>query len=84
MTKPRQIALVVRRIRLDQLDEHAESLAFWAAKSPEEKLVELESIRRMWPEITGDPDEPLVRVVHRRKLGEPAVPRPASSGRAEP
>lgn len=76
MTKPRQIPLVVRKIRLDALDEHAESRAFWAHRSPAEKLAELESLRRMWPDLTGDPDEPIARVVHRRKLGAPPVPRP--------
>jgi hypothetical protein len=81
MTKPRQIALVVRKIRMGQLDEHAESLAFWAGKSPEEKLTEAESLRQMWPELTGDANEPLVRVLHRRRLGDPPVRRPTSSDR---
>jgi hypothetical protein len=38
----------------------------------------------MWPDLTGDPDEPLVRVVHRRKLGDPPVPRPAAAGASTP
>ncbi len=76
MSTPRRIALVVRKVPLADLDEHAESLAYWGTRSAAEKVAEGESLRRMWPDLTGDPDEPIVRVVHRRTLGEPAIPRP--------
>jgi hypothetical protein len=84
VTKPRAIALVVRKVRLGELDEHGERRAFWADKSPAEKLAELESLRRMWPDLTGDPDEPIVRVVHRRKLGDPPIARPSAAGVSTP
>jgi len=72
MSDPRTIAPVVRITRLTDLDERADRQAYWAGRSVADRLLELESLRRMWPEITGDPDLPIVRVVHRRKLGEPA------------
>lgn len=72
MSEPRTIAPVVRITRLTDTDERAERQAYWARRSVVERLLELESLRRMWPEITGDPDLPIVRVVHKRKLGEPA------------
>ena len=72
MSDERTIAPVARITRLTDLDERAERQAYWAGRSVADRLVELESLRRMWPEITGDPDLPIVRVVHKRKLGEPA------------
>ena len=76
MTTSRVIPPVVRRVRRDQLDEHAERRAYWAAQSPEARIAEVESLRRLWIEITGDPDAPIARVVHRRRLGEPAIKPP--------
>ncbi len=75
MTK-REIAAVVRRTTLGASDEYAERAAYWKTRSIEERLLEVESLRRLWTEITGDPDEPIVRAVHRRRLGEPAIQRP--------
>jgi hypothetical protein len=37
------------------------------------ELDEAESLRRLWIEVTGDPDQPIARVMFKRKLGEPAV-----------
>jgi len=51
----------------------AERRAYWASQSPAERFAEVESLRRLWIEITGDPDLPMVRVGHRRRLGEPAI-----------
>ena len=76
MTSPRAISLVVRKVRLADLDEQAERRAYWQTQSPAARLAEVESLRRLWIEVTGDPDVPIVRVVHRRRLGEPAVKRP--------
>ncbi len=69
----REIATVVRRRALDGSDEYAERAAYWKTRSIEERFLEVESLRRLWTEITGDPDEPIVRAVHRRKLGELAI-----------
>jgi hypothetical protein len=76
VTTPRAIPLVVRKIRRDELDEVAERRAYWQAQPPEARIAEVESLRRLWIEITGDPDVPMVRVVHRRRLGEPAIKPP--------
>ncbi|HEY0481448.1 MAG TPA: hypothetical protein VGD37_28225 [Kofleriaceae bacterium] len=76
MTQPRKIALVVRKVRRDELDEDAERLAYWRTRTPAERIAEVESLRRLWIEITGDPDLPMVRVVHRRRRGEPAIQSP--------
>ena len=76
MTTRRAIPPVVRKVRLDQLDEVAERRAYWQAQPPEARFAEVESLRRLWIEITGDPDLPIVRVVHRRRLGEPAIKPP--------
>lgn len=73
---------VVRIARLSDVDERAERRAYWATRSMAERLVELEALRRMWPELTGDPDAPIERIVHKRRLGEPAPapPRRTMSG----
>jgi len=74
MTKPRAIAAVVRKVKLAELDEVAERRAYWATRTPAERIAEVESLRRLWIEVTGDPDQPIARVMFKRKLGEPAVP----------
>lgn len=76
MTTRRAISPVVRKVRRDELDEQAERRAYWASRSPADRIGEVESLRRLWIEITGDPDLPIVRVVHRRRLGEPAIEPP--------
>ena len=76
MTTPRKIPLVVRVVRRAELDEDAERLAYWRSRTPAERVAEVESLRRLWIEITGDPDLPMVRVVHRRRLGEPPIKPP--------
>jgi hypothetical protein len=76
MTQQRAIPPVVRKVRLDELDEAAERHAYWKTQSPEARVAEVESLRRLWIEITGDPDVPMVRVVHRRRFGEPGVKPP--------
>lgn len=73
MTTRRAIAPVVRKVRRDELDEQAEGRRYWAAQSPAARFAEVESLRRLWIEVTGDPDLPIVRVIHRRRLGEPAI-----------
>lgn len=72
----RKILPVVRKRRRDDLDEDAERRAYWRTRTPAERIAEVESLRRLWIEITGDPDVPMVRVVHRRRLGEPAIKPP--------
>jgi hypothetical protein len=78
VTPPRAIALVVRKLRPAELDEQAERRAYWQTQPPGARIAEVEALRRLWIELTGDPDLPMVRVVHRRRLGEPAVPPPAT------
>lgn len=68
-----------RKVRLDQLDEDAERLSYWKTRTPAERIAEVESLRRLWIEITGDPDQPMELVVHRRRLGDPAIQRPAGA-----
>jgi hypothetical protein len=74
----RTIPLIARKVRRDELDEVAERRAYWASQPPEARIADVELLRQLWIEITGDPDLPMVRVVHRRRLGEPAIkpPRP--------
>jgi hypothetical protein len=76
VTTRRAISPVVRKVRRDELDEQAERRAYWGSRSPAARIGEVESLRRLWIEITGDPDLPIVRVVHRRRLGEPAIEPP--------
>jgi hypothetical protein len=66
----RLIAKVARVTKLTAVDERAERRRYWASRSVEERFLEVESLRRMWIEITGDPDLPIQRVVSRRRLGE--------------
>ena len=75
MTMERTIQPIVLKVRRDQLDEDAERLAYWRSRTPAERFLEVESLRRLWIEITGDPDLPMVRVVHRRRR-EPAIKPP--------
>lgn len=55
----RQIACVARIARLS---EHVEPVRLL---SPAESFAEVEQLRRMFPSWTGDPDEPMVKVVVR-------------------
>jgi hypothetical protein len=73
---PRNIPPVVGKVRRSELDEDAERLAYWRDRTAAERVAEVESLRRLWIEITGDPDLPMVRVVHRRRPGEPAIKPP--------
>jgi len=66
----RNVAAVVRRRRLGEPDE-AERVAHWRARSIEERILEVEALRRMWIERLGDPDRPIARVITRRSLREP-------------
>jgi hypothetical protein len=66
----------VRVVRASALDERSERRAFWATQTIEARLREVEALRRMWIEVTGDPDRPIERVVHRRRLGAPAPTPP--------
>jgi hypothetical protein len=72
----RRIVPSVRIVRCDDLDERAERRAYWATRTIEERVLEVESLRRMWPELFGDPDQPIARVVNKRRLGEPAPTPP--------
>ena len=76
MTTPRKLPMVVRKVRPADLDEDAERRACWRTRTPAERVAEVESLRRLWIEITGDPDLPMVRVVHRRRRGDPAIAPP--------
>lgn len=77
----RKIAPVFRKVKLADLDEDAERLAYWRTRTPAERIAEVESLRRLWIEITGDPDLPMEMVVHRRRFGESAIQRPAGAPR---
>jgi hypothetical protein len=66
----RQIAKVARIAKLTAVDERAERRAYWATRSIEERFLEVESLRRMWIEVTGDPDLPIRRVITRRRFGD--------------
>ena len=68
----RSIVPVVRKVALSELDKQAERRAYWRQQPAEAHLAEVESLRRMWIELHGDPDEPISRVVNKRRLGEPA------------
>jgi hypothetical protein len=72
----REIAPVVRKARLGEVDEVAERLAYWARQPIEARIAEVEALRRLWIEVTGDPDRPIEKVVHKRRLGESAPKRP--------
>lgn len=58
MTVKRTIAPVIRTSRLGELDEQAERRAYWAAQPMAARIAEVEVLRRMWIELTGDPDQP--------------------------
>lgn len=74
----RAIAPFVRKVKLADLDEVAERRAYWRTRTSEERIAEVESLRRLWIEITGDPDQPIARVVFKRRLGEPGIRPPGS------
>lgn len=76
MTQRRDIAPVVRKSKLGQVDEAADRRAYWARQPIEARIAEVEALRRLWIEVTGDPDRPIEKVVHKRRLGEPAPSRP--------
>ena len=76
MTPKRALALVIRTSRLADLDEQAERRAYWAAQPMAARIAEVEVLRRMWIELTGDPDQPMHLVVHKRRLDEPAPTPP--------
>jgi len=82
MTVKRTIAPVIRKSRLGEIDEQAERRAYWAAQPMEARIAEVEVLRRMWLELTGDPDQPMQLVVHKRRLGEPAPAPPRDSASA--
>lgn len=65
----RQIERVVQRSRLGSEDESA-SVKYWLAQPIEQRILEVEVLRRMWIEQFGDPDQPMERVIFRRRLGE--------------
>lgn len=65
----REVAAVVVRRRLGD-DEAHERLAHWRKRSIEDRVLEVESLRRMWIERFGDPDRPMVRAITRRRLRE--------------
>jgi hypothetical protein len=77
--KSRALSPVVRVARLGEIDERAERRAHWASRPIAERIAEVESLRRLWPELTGDPDQPIARVVHKRRLGEPAPAKPPAA-----
>jgi hypothetical protein len=75
-TQRRDIARVVRKARLGQVDEAADRRAYWARQPIEAQIAEVEALRRLWIEVTGDPDRPIGKIVHKRRLGAPAPKRP--------
>lgn len=77
----REIEAVVRVARFAELDERAERCAYWATRSIAERVREVESLRRLWPDLVGDADAPIVRVVHKRSLGDPAPTPPSIPSR---
>ncbi|HWO26057.1 MAG TPA: hypothetical protein VNO30_45335 [Kofleriaceae bacterium] len=79
MTVKREIAPVLRQSRLGEIDEEAERRAYWAVQPMEARIAEVEVLRRMWIELTGDPDQPMQLVVHKRRLGDPAPTPPSDS-----
>lgn len=62
----RSIAHVARVSKLGDVDERAERRAYWRTQTLEARILEVESLRRMWTEVTGDPDQPIARVVSKR------------------
>lgn len=65
------IERVVRRTRLSD-DTEGDSVKYWLSQPIEQRILEVEALRRMWIEQFGDPDQPMVRVVVRRRLGDSA------------
>jgi hypothetical protein len=63
----RTIAPVIHRRRLGD-DDAPRRRAYWRSRSIEERILEVEALRRMWIERLGDPDRPIARVVTRRPL----------------
>lgn len=68
MTRSRNMARVVRIAKPGELDDRAERTEYWATRSIEERILEVERLRRMWPELTGDADQPIARVAQKRPL----------------
>ncbi len=64
----RTIQPAVRKRKLGA-DTDGEKRSYWSRQSPQARIAEVESLRRMWIQITGDPDQPIARVICKRKLG---------------
>jgi hypothetical protein len=62
------IAKFVRIARLGEVDERNDRRTYWLSRPIEERIREVEVLRRMWPELVGDPDQPIARVVFKRAL----------------
>lgn len=60
----RQIAATVTIVKLGN-EVHPASLP---PLSPKESWAEVEDIRRVWIDLTGDPDQPILKLVRKRKL----------------
>ena len=75
----RLIAPIVRRVPLGKLDEDAERRAYWRQQPPAAIIAEIESLRRLWTGLAGDPDLPIARVVHKRYLRDAPPPPPAKT-----
>ena len=63
----RKIERVVQRSRLGAEDDEA-SLTYWLGQPIEQRILEVEVLRRMWIEQFGDPDQRIERTVARRRL----------------
>ena len=64
----REIAKTARIVRLGVVDERRDRRVYWASRSVAERILEVESLRRLWIDVTGDPDLPIQRVIQRRPL----------------
>jgi hypothetical protein len=63
--KKRSVAAVARKYKLGEEPKPAD---YWLSRTHEERWLEVEACRRLWIEITGDPDQPIAKVVQKRKM----------------
>jgi hypothetical protein len=85
MTARREIPVVVRKVRRDELDEDAERLADWRGRTAAERIAEVESLRRLWIEITrgsGRSDGARRSSPPARRARDPAAALSAGAARA--
>ncbi len=58
-------------VRKYKLGEEPDPNKEWLKRTPAERFLEVERLRRSWTGLFGDPDEPIEKVIFKRKITLP-------------